>query len=184
MENATKALLIAAGVLMGILILSLGVFLYRSLSGYVETVQEDMEENALIKFNNQFLKYVNVPLDSNGNPLKDTNGNIKTDFDITIQDVVTVANIAYENNKDDILSGSINANTDYTERNSYVTVNIKYNGNIKIDHIENNINSTDISNPNKPSASYLLTNDKGYKYKCYKIKISPETGRIYEINFE
>ena len=42
MENATKALMIASGVLIGVMIISLGISLYASLSGYVESSQEDM----------------------------------------------------------------------------------------------------------------------------------------------
>ena len=34
MENATRALFMAVGVLIGILILTLGVYLYNSLSSY------------------------------------------------------------------------------------------------------------------------------------------------------
>ena len=40
MENATKALLMATGVLIGIVILALGVYLYLSIGGYVKTSQE------------------------------------------------------------------------------------------------------------------------------------------------
>ena len=43
MENAAKALLIASGVMIGIMILSLGISLYTSMSGYVESMQEGQE---------------------------------------------------------------------------------------------------------------------------------------------
>ena len=66
MENATKALLIAAGVLIGMMILSLGVALFYALNGYIEDTQQTMEENALSRFNTQFLKYVNMQPDEHG----------------------------------------------------------------------------------------------------------------------
>ena len=54
MENATKALLMAAGVLIGIVILSLGVYLYGTIGNYVQMSQEEMNNQALIKFNTKF----------------------------------------------------------------------------------------------------------------------------------
>ena len=42
MENATKALLMAAGVLIGIVILSLGVYLYGTIGNYVQMSQEEI----------------------------------------------------------------------------------------------------------------------------------------------
>ena len=75
MENATKALYIAAGVLMGVMILSLAVMLFSSMQAYIQGYKEDIEYNALNTFNNKYQKYVD------------------NDTDFTIQDVVTVAGI-------------------------------------------------------------------------------------------
>ena len=66
MENATKALLIAAGVLIGIMVISLGVSLYVSLGSYVDSTKEQLELNEISKFNTQFLKYNNTILDESG----------------------------------------------------------------------------------------------------------------------
>ena len=60
MENATKALLMAAGVLIGIVILSLGVYLYGTIGNYVQMSQEEMNNQALIKFNTQFYNYTAI----------------------------------------------------------------------------------------------------------------------------
>ena len=62
MENATKALLMAAGVLIGIVILSLGVYLYGTIGNYVQMSQEEMNNQALIKFNTQFYNYTALNL--------------------------------------------------------------------------------------------------------------------------
>ena len=56
MENATKALYIAAGVLMGIMILSLGVILFSSLQSYIDEYKEEIEFNELNTFNNKYQK--------------------------------------------------------------------------------------------------------------------------------
>lgn len=170
MENATKALLIAAGVLIGIMVLSLGVSLYVSLGSYVDSTKEQLAENEIAKFNTQFFKYNNTVLDNSGNEV--------VSFRVGIQDVVTAANIAYENNKS---LGDIYGEAN--ENNLYVAVNVKYNGTQQLNNIQKDINS---QNPDVWNSSKLLSGDNGYQYTCYtaNIKISNKTGRVYEINFE
>lgn len=170
MENATKALLIAAGVLIGIMVISLGVSLYVSLGSYVDSTKEQLELNEISKFNTQFLKYNNTILDESGNEVPS--------FTLRIQDVVTAANIAYENNKN---LGDINGEAN--ENNLYVAVNVKYNGSQQLNNIQRTINSQDT---NVWNSSKLLSSDSGHQYTCYtaNIKISNITGRVYEINFE
>jgi len=80
MENASHALLIAAGVLVGIIILSLGIYLFQVFGGYAETTQQQMSATDIAQFNDKFLKYNGL-----------TN--------LTIQDVITVKNYALEHNR-------------------------------------------------------------------------------------
>ena len=80
MENASKALLMAASILIGVVILTLGVYLYTSFSESANNMKKQMEDNQIANFNNQFLLYEG-----------------KTD--LTIYDVYTVANLAIESNK-------------------------------------------------------------------------------------
>ena len=174
MENATKALLIAAGVLIGIMIISLGVVLYYSLQGYVAETQQTMEENAISKFNTQFLKYINMTEDSSGAII--LNGKkYNMDFRLRLQDVITAANIAYENNKQ--LGLEEGQTADANENNLYVRVNAKINGTTQVNSIEKDINE---------KASEWLQQDNDYEYKCTDIdvKISEKTGRVYEITFK
>ena len=135
MENATKALLIASGVLIGVMVISLGISLYVSLSEYVESTQDEITRQEIQEFNEQFTKYV--------------------EYTLTIQDIVTAANVAYENNLE----------TDY-----YVSV--KLDGTV----LETIINS---------KSTEILQNGLGKQYKCdlSGIKINDKTGRISEINF-
>lgn len=79
MENASKALMIAAGVLMGILIVSLGVYLFYVFGDFVNNTQADIAENALAQFNEKYFKYNGL-----------TN--------LTIQDILTIKNNALQNN--------------------------------------------------------------------------------------
>lgn len=55
MENATKALLIAAAVLIAILIISLGVVIYQKASESMSNM--DMTEYQITQFNDKFKKY-------------------------------------------------------------------------------------------------------------------------------
>ena len=57
MENASKALLMAAGVLMGVVILSLAAYLFVTFSSSADDVKSEIANNQLNKFNSQFLAY-------------------------------------------------------------------------------------------------------------------------------
>lgn len=155
MENATKALLIAAGVLIGVMILTLGIYLYASLGTYVADTQKTMEQNALNAFNTQFLNYINY---SDG---------ATEDFELKIQDVISVASIAYENNQEyEFADGQV-----HNETSMYVTVSMD-----AVGHLEQMVSSI---------SSELLKNNIDNRYKCTPndIKISPITGRVYHVNF-
>ena len=79
MENASKALIMASGVLIGVIILSMAVYLFNVLGRYVADTQRKIDEDEISQFNDKFLKYNGL-----------TN--------LTIQDVITVKNYALENN--------------------------------------------------------------------------------------
>ena len=143
MENAVKALIIAAGVLIGIMILTLGVALYSSLAEYVESVHEETRSKEVQQFNEPYIKYI--------------------DAELTIQDVVTAANNARENN----LKYNL---TEKDESTYYVEINLP--GNLQL---EKNINS---------KSTEILEEGLGKKYKMEDIKFSTETGRVYEVNFK
>lgn len=80
MENASKALLMAAGVLMGMMILSLAVYLFANFGGTSSQIHDNAETNQLNQFNSQFISYVG----------KDN---------VTIHDVISMANLATQNNQ-------------------------------------------------------------------------------------
>ena len=56
MENASKALIIAGAILLAILIISLGIMIYRQASGVVDS--NAMDEVAVTSFNEKFQQYV------------------------------------------------------------------------------------------------------------------------------
>ena len=79
MENASKALLMAAGVLIGILIMSLAVYLFISFGSTSADIHEKVHINQINNFNSQFTMYEGKE-------------------DITIHDVISVAKLAKEIN--------------------------------------------------------------------------------------
>ena len=144
MENAVKALLIAAGVLIGVMVLSLGVALFSSLSEFSVNTQKQIEENAIQKFNEQFTRYL------------DTN--------LTIHDIVTAANTAYESNtKYGLIEPS--------DGNYYVIINMPENNDL-----QKNINE---------KMSQLLKDCSKKTYKCTadSVRFNLITGRVCEVTF-
>ena len=57
MENASKALIMAAEILVGVMIISIGVYLFNTLGQYSADTAQDMEQAQIDSFNEQFLKY-------------------------------------------------------------------------------------------------------------------------------
>lgn len=80
MENASKALIMAAGVLIGVLILSLAAFLFLDFGATSESVYSQMESQQLTQYNAQYTVY------SGRN-------------DITVYELISLANLAKENNE-------------------------------------------------------------------------------------
>jgi hypothetical protein len=141
MENAVQALLIAAGVLIGIMVISLGVTLFGSLGDYVGNTQEQIDANAVQKFNEQFTRYI--------------------DGILTIQDVVTAANTAFDSNTNYGL-------TEPTDNNYYVKVIMPGD-----DELEKNIDE---------KMTELLKDCIDKKYQC-TVTFNSNTGRVCRVDF-
>lgn len=161
MENASKALLMAAGVLIGILILSLTIYLFTSFASTSSEVHKENVKQQRDQFNSQFTSYEG----------KDDN---------TIYSIVTVANLATETNK----------YYEYNKRNSQTNgkdyyISVRFNGNFierglnnsatQITNDYNNLIADEIKKINNTSLDLP-------RYNC-KVKISGETGRVYLVEF-
>ena len=159
MENASKALLMAAGVLIGVLILSLAVFLFVSFGGTSAKIHDTVQKKQLAKFNTQFTNY-------------------ETKESVTIYDIVSVANLATENNRENQLQKKT-ASTNGID--NYITVKLKGRcieggENTDIKQLEDDYNKKIIEDINRQNNGEL----KKYKAKTY---VSTETGRVYLIEF-
>lgn len=80
MENASKALTMAAGILIGLLIISLAVYLFSSFASTSTQIHDQIAETQTNQFNAQFTSYVGKE-------------------GITIYDVITVVNLAKDSNE-------------------------------------------------------------------------------------
>ena len=80
MENAAKALFIAAGVLLAILLLTLFRYLSSQMSDSVKDIYDLLDQSDVAEFNQQFIAY-------------------EGRSNLTIQDVVTIVNLAKDANK-------------------------------------------------------------------------------------
>lgn len=80
MENASKALIMAGGVLIGVLIISLAVYLFVTFGQTSAEINSENSQKQLTQFNAKFTSYIGRN-------------------DVTIYEVLTVAGYANENNE-------------------------------------------------------------------------------------
>lgn len=80
MENASKALIIAGEVLIGVLLLTLMVVVFHAMGIFSQTVNDNIAEKNIAQFNAQFLGFEGRK-------------------NLTAQDVVTMGNLARDYNK-------------------------------------------------------------------------------------
>lgn len=166
MENASKALIMAAGVLIAMMILALAVYLVITFGSVSAEVHQKNEETQILDFNQQFFQY-------DGRD------------DLTIYDVVTVANYARNNN----MNYEFSSRPSKIDDKFYVAVNLK-NGSITEElefkssaELDNLINSTlsSIKNENETTLPRYQCKPKGNEKN---IEISKITGRVCSITFE
>ena len=92
MENASKALLIAGGVLIVMLLLSLFSYLMTNVGGYAKNTYARLSETSISEFNQQFLNYA-------GRGYNDRPS-------LTIQDVISIVNLAKDYNEKNYYNGN------------------------------------------------------------------------------
>ena len=160
MENASKALIMTASVLIGVVIMSLAVYLFTYFSGSVNEMNSQIEQGQLQEFNNKFTSY-------------ETKG--KT---LTIYDVITVTNLARENNSH---YGLI----EQTDNNFYIKVILQGTSTSMELKTEKELtgiltNSLELDNANDEITGANIKQLK--KYEC-KVYLNENTGRVNKIVF-
>lgn len=99
MENASKALLIAGGMLILILILTFAVYMFGKIANDTSKFYEEMSETELAEYNQQYFEY-----DGRGTQ-KDADGNWINP--LQIQDVVSIINLVKNNENKGYIPTSI-----------------------------------------------------------------------------
>ncbi|MBP3255935.1 MAG: hypothetical protein J6M60_05555 [Clostridia bacterium] len=185
MENASKALIMAAEVLIGIIILSIGAALFTMFSNYSKDTAERISETKIAEFNNNFIKfYGNVrTYDEETDTLYD--GPIR----VSIHDIISVANLAKANNEKNDVSFAIGASKQDIENTMYVRVEINAKTSPKAGKYmelwtEEQKNEFIKNNSLEFTSDYegLHSSPKYYKLKDYSI--SNKTNRVYYVVFE
>ena len=93
MENASKALLMAASILMGVMIATVAVALFNSFGGFGKEIMTQIEAKQVSEFNAQFTKYYGEVFN------EETNAYEK--IKLTVHDVVTLVNLASKTKNDE-----------------------------------------------------------------------------------
>lgn len=88
MENATNGLMMAGSVLIGIILLSLFVYMFSSMGNITKEFESTMSEQSIRKFNEPFEKYIGRT-------------------DLNTHDLLTILNLKIQRDKDAELSGEI-----------------------------------------------------------------------------
>ena len=154
MENASRALMMAAGVLIGLMILSFAVYLITSFGSASAEAHRTNEQNRINEFNTQFTQYEGRQ-------------------DITIHDVATVVNLARSNNEEYGLTSSANS-----ENTLYIEVFLE-GASIEQPTAKNNIEQLiqeDIDSIQGTVDKELPT------YNC-RVEINPNTQRVNRVFF-
>ena len=118
MENASKALIMGAEILIGIMIISIGVYLFNTLGSYSAETAKKMEDAQIAQFNNQFLKYYGTVSTQKGDKIE------QEFIKCTIHDIIDLANLARKINEESGFT-TVQKITDYENYpNIYVQIDL------------------------------------------------------------
>ena len=169
MENASKALLMAASVLVGVAIISLAVYLYSIFGDYGSQITARIEQKETDEFNVQFTRYQSY---------KDEEG--KWQNTCKVSDIISIANLA-KNNNNNYDFGTITSDIIESEANFYITVDVrpkKKEAVVKAFEMQTNYS--------KFLKDYVGFEEDGKyivrEYTC-QVDISSITGRVKKVTF-
>lgn len=166
MENASKALLMSAAILLGLMIISVAVAIFNTLSSFSQTATTEMQMKQVSEFNSNFTKYYGQ---INGSAIQ-----------VTIHDIVSVANLAKQSN----ISNELQDENGYNEYTNYVQVDLKIGGST-ITRLE----KQDVSTYQTLIQNNSLVADENGKltqtkyFVCTNLLYSEQTGRVMYISF-
>ena len=188
MENASKALSMTASILIGLIILSFGIYLVNTFKNFSQDYNESLEIQRMQQFNAEFSAF-------------------STRKNVSIHEIVTLTNFAKEFNEvNQIQPGEnqfINVNIIYKDKSKSFNLsnenNFPKSGSIRYDNYDLFINSlldgtyikslygNSTIEDGRYKYDYDENNKKKIYYNCYECKgytINDETGRVETITFE
>lgn len=183
MENASKALIMAASILLSVMILSIGVYLFSTLGQYGAEIYEQIENDQINQFNTQFLKYYGERINEKTNKPEV--------IKCTAHDIISLANLAKQNNIDKELEDS-DGTTDSTIpdenwTNEYIRIDM---GN-KNKNLEKLTSEQQIKFIQDNSTDEVLVTVEGERkletqtkyFKCIDVVISTITKKVCYMKF-
>lgn len=165
MENASKALIMAASILLGIMIISVAVALFNSFGGFGKEIMTQIEQAQIAEFNAQFLKYYG---EINGEQIK-----------LTTHDIVSLANLAAKNN----MEYQLGDENEKSEKTYYIQVTLEMNKkNINFEtKTEEELKQFIIDNNMYTNSEGILSTKY---YYVENIEVSPITGRVIYVKIK
>jgi len=172
MENASKALIMAASVLLGVMLMSIGVALFTTFSDFSSDAAKKMQEKQISEWNNTYLKY-------DGTIFNEDTGKPEP-IKVTAHDIVSVINSARQNNLY-YFEEPKNFPTSPNENYYYVRVIVN-----NANNVNNAIKAETWADDEKLKFiknNSLDTNNNPIYFKCTDVKVSSVTKRVYSITF-
>ena len=169
MENASKALIMAAEILIGVMIISAGVYLFNIFGDYSADSTKKIEQAQIDTFNDQFLKYYSGTTATDG-----TSGTI---IKCTIHDIVNLANLAKKNN----IEFGLENESGYASNTRYIQIDINRNKNLekkKEEQLTELIKENDLIRD-----KYSKIEPETKYYKCTEANINENTKYVNYMKF-
>ena len=161
MENVSKALLLSASVLLALLIVALGLRLFKSASRVTKAYDSSMSQIQISTFNTNFTKFMGAVTDET---------NAEKQKYATIYDVISTATFAYDYNSKQVINPRI---AESLNDNGLVRVDLKSKSGATIEHLQVKEKIYDIllqecyyQDNNYPNAKSIIT---------YEITVNAET---------
>ena len=163
MENASKALIMAAGVLLGVMVISLGTYLFSVFGGSSREISGQIEQNKISEFIVQFTKYLGIET-------------------LRVHDVVNIANLAMENNKN-YYGNDFNILKNSKNEPFYIQVKLENSGSYSTSNLE--LNENKFEDFIKEYSLKISGNTTTPIYfKCTSVEINPNTKFVWKITFK
>lgn len=184
MENASKALIMAASILLGVMIIAIGVYLFSSYAQYSSSTYKKIEQAQIDQFNSQFLKYYGSEEVTIRSYSSDPASEKKEIVPIlcTAHDIISLANLAQKNNQYYEIENEV---TEGSEASNYIQIKLK-----KVDNNVEKWNEEEkIKFLKQSTKTVILPNgDTMVKNMYYQLKEEPKvnsgTKRVYLLIFE